>query len=134
MEKTPDPEPKMEKTPDPEPNIKQEKKQEPKQKGLDPIPLEPTVLRPKETPDSRHDKKKQNRERMGIEEATVVSVEAGAEPPISPKEKSLTKSLMKAYSTEDQMLNTHIFGNLELKRVDFNHPKIKAMIQGLTAP
>lgn len=42
--------------------------------------------------------------------------------------------LMKTYATGDKKLNSHVFGNLYLKQVDFANPEIKRMIRGPIRP
>jgi len=41
---------------------------------------------------------------------------------------------MKAYATGDQKLNSHIFGNLPLKFVDFASPEVYSMFRGPKRP
>ena len=41
---------------------------------------------------------------------------------------------MKQYASSDQNLNSHIFGNIPLKHIDFSAPEIYKMIRGPKRP
>ena len=113
--------------------IIKQSKQEAKRLAPEPV-AEPTPApasndsAPAESKLSRKQKKDQNKD------PNLPAPIPAANPPTPMTESKLQAQLMKQYATGDQSLNSHIFGNLVLKSVDFSQPEIKSLFTSARRP